>query len=350
MGHDESGSERRGEAGTPASRITEAADALQAHRERPCLVLVDPTIDRTDLLRVRAILGDAGGDSLDVVLYSNGGDIDGAYTIARELRRRFDRVAVFVPLRAKSAATLICLCADELVLGDLGELGPLDAQCDERREADFPLNTSRLALFKSLEQLQELALDAYEEAVRRIVNVSGMRPFDAGTKAAEITTSLYGPIYAKIDPIRVAESARGLEVGSAYAVRMLRRYRPDIASERAHEIVHRLIHAYPSHGFVIDAEELRDLGLPARPADAEERPILDALARALVEHGDAHDVVVFSGGHPERAAARGPREASIPGAVESVVAVDDAGRRPRATSTAAVDVRHHALAQPRVRR
>ena len=47
---------------------------------------------------------------------------------------------------AKSAATLLCLVADELVLGDVGELGPLDAQCDERQQADFPLNTSRLAL------------------------------------------------------------------------------------------------------------------------------------------------------------------------------------------------------------
>ena len=151
---------------------------------------------------------------------------------------------------------MLCLVADELVLGDLGELGPLDAQCDERQQADFPLNTSRLALFKALEQLQAMALDAYEDAVQRVVKGSRMSPFDAGTKAAEVTASLYGPIYAKIDPIRVAEGARGLEVGSSYALRILARHRPDIPAERHGELVHRLIHAYPSHGFVIDADEL----------------------------------------------------------------------------------------------
>lgn len=274
----------------PAQRILREAAALRAHRSRPCLVLVDPGIQRCDTLTLRETLGDARGGALDVLLYSNGGDIDAAYVMARELRKRFEHLAVFVPLMAKSAATLFCLVADELVLGDLGELGPLDAQCDERQQADFPLNTSRLALFKALEQLQAMALDAYEDAVQRVVKGSRMSPFDAGTKAAEVTTSLYGPIYAKIDPIRVAEGARGLEVGSSYAMRILARHRPDIPAERHGELVHRLIHAYPSHGFVIDADELNDLGIPNRAPDATERSVLDTMALALALHRDQGDV------------------------------------------------------------
>ena len=274
----------------PAQRILRQAAMLRAHRSRPCLVLVDPGIQRCDTITLRETLGDARGDALDVLLYSNGGDIDAAYIMARELRKRFEHLAVFVPLMAKSAATLLCLVADELVLGDLGELGPLDAQCDERQQADFPLNTSRLALFKALEQLQAMALDAYEDAVQRVVKGSRMSPFDAGTKAAEVTASLYGPIYAKIDPIRVAEGARGLEVGSNYALRILARHRPDIPVERHGDLVHRLIHAYPSHGFVIDAAELNELGIPTRAPDATERSVLDATALALALHRDQGDV------------------------------------------------------------
>lgn len=109
-------------------------------------------------------------------------------------------------------------------------------------------------------------------------------------------TSLFGPIYAKIDPIRVADGACGLEVGSNYALRILARYRPDLPSDRHQPIVYRLIHAYPSHGFVIDAEELAEIGIPARSPDAVERAVLDAAAMGLRMHRDQGDVFELVGG------------------------------------------------------
>ena len=62
------------------------------------------------------------------------------------------------PFRAKSAASLICLAADELILGRLGEIGPLDQQYDEKMTADFPLSTSRLLQDTALTELQERVL------------------------------------------------------------------------------------------------------------------------------------------------------------------------------------------------
>ena len=84
---------------------------------------------------------------------------EAAYLVARELRRRFAQLTAYVPFEAKSAATLLCLAADELVLGDLGELGPLDQQYEEKQKADYPLNTSRLLPGSALRQLQEGAMD-----------------------------------------------------------------------------------------------------------------------------------------------------------------------------------------------
>lgn len=68
-----------------------------------------------------------------------------------------------------------------------------------------------------------MALDAYEETVQRVVKGSRMSPSTRRRTPAEMTATLYGPIYAKIDPIRVAEGARGLEVGSSYGLRILTR-------------------------------------------------------------------------------------------------------------------------------
>ncbi len=108
-------------------RLREVARELSQLGQRPCLLLHVPSLHSCTIRSVYDALGAANGQA-DVVIRSAGGCLCCAYQVARELRRRFDRLGMFVPLAAKSAATLIALAADELVLGDLGELGPLDGQ------------------------------------------------------------------------------------------------------------------------------------------------------------------------------------------------------------------------------
>jgi len=127
--------------------------------------------------------------------------------------------------------------------------------------------------------------------VNRILDKSGVRPFEASSKAAELTSSLYGRVYAMADPIRVAACARGLEVGTEYSLRLLRRYREDLIASNGRRLIHRLVHAYPSHDFIIDLEELADLGLPARAPEGKETPLLDELAPALVEYRPDSDLI-----------------------------------------------------------
>jgi ClpP class serine protease len=127
--------ESRGQA---ERRMRELAAGLAALRHHPCLLFVSSTIQGQDLVNLRKALSERQGDHLDAIVASPGGDVGAAYLIARELRRRFARLTVYVPLQAKSAAILLCLAAEELVLGALGELGPLDQQYDAKQQADFP--------------------------------------------------------------------------------------------------------------------------------------------------------------------------------------------------------------------
>ncbi|MCK6544182.1 hypothetical protein L6Q79_16055, partial [bacterium] len=63
---------------------------------------------------------------LDLFLHSPGGFLDSAYkivTICREYSIEFN---VIVSFYAKSAATVICLGADEIVMTSISELGPID--------------------------------------------------------------------------------------------------------------------------------------------------------------------------------------------------------------------------------
>ena len=249
------------------------------------MVLVADPISRDPehLSRLRRLMRTCKRDELDLVIDSPGGDIKGAYLLIRELRRRFKRLGAFVPFWAKSAATLICLGADELVLGELGELGPLDVQVEERQKGDFPRYRSSLERFKALEMLQKHSLETFDIVVPTVLEGSGMRPLDGCTIAADFTARVCSPLYSQIDPDALGQNARELEVGFEYAMRVLNRYRADLPEETRDELAKKLVRGYPSHDFPIDAEELAEIGLPARGPSEEEFPILEELGTAIRE-------------------------------------------------------------------
>ncbi|MCY4113446.1 MAG: serine protease [Chloroflexi bacterium] len=65
---------------------------------------------------------------LDLIVHSPGGSAEAAESLVEYLRERFDHIRVFVPVAAMSAATMIALSADEVVMGQHSQLGPIDPQ------------------------------------------------------------------------------------------------------------------------------------------------------------------------------------------------------------------------------
>ncbi|WP_445168715.1 SDH family Clp fold serine proteinase [Mycolicibacterium sp. Dal123E01] len=72
------------------------------------------------------------GKPIDLLLNSPGGDIDTAEKIITLIRKRAEAapVRVIVPDYAKSAATLIALGANQVVMSHTSELGPIDPQVE----------------------------------------------------------------------------------------------------------------------------------------------------------------------------------------------------------------------------
>jgi len=67
-------------------------------------------------------------ETLTLILHSPGGDgtcVEKLVTICRAQCKKF---RVIIPNRAKSAATMIAMGADEILMGHTSELGPIDAQ------------------------------------------------------------------------------------------------------------------------------------------------------------------------------------------------------------------------------
>ena len=70
------------------------------------------------------------GANIDLILHSGGGDIDAAEKLISMVRAKVKNgeLRVIVPHYAKSAATLMALGADSIVMSDSSELGPIDPQ------------------------------------------------------------------------------------------------------------------------------------------------------------------------------------------------------------------------------
>lgn len=76
---------------------------------------------------MEVVSGTEGGE-LDIILHSPGGYAEAAESIMEYLRSRYRHIRVIVPLAAMSAATMMALGADEIVMAAHSQLGPIDPQ------------------------------------------------------------------------------------------------------------------------------------------------------------------------------------------------------------------------------
>jgi hypothetical protein len=87
------------------------------------------SIDSSDIPAFGDILLSVGDvDQLNLIISGPGGDGTVAEKIIELCRAYCKEFRVIVPNRAKSAATIIALGADEIIMGYCSELGPIDAQ------------------------------------------------------------------------------------------------------------------------------------------------------------------------------------------------------------------------------
>ncbi len=75
---------------------------------------------------------------IDLLIYSRGGDTLAAFGLVNHIREFCDRFCTLVPYIAHSAATLVALGADEIVMGRLGQLSPIDPSVNSPYNPTIP--------------------------------------------------------------------------------------------------------------------------------------------------------------------------------------------------------------------
>ncbi|WP_434684969.1 SDH family Clp fold serine proteinase [Pseudanabaena minima] len=199
-------------------------------------------------------------ENVVLILSTYGGDPDAAYRIARILKQAYKKFTLVVFGYCKSAGTLVAIAADEIVMSDMAELGPLDVQL--LKENDFR-RSSGLDLQQALEVLRNEVFTIFERCFLGTVSRSGgaISTRMAAEMASSMAVGLLSPIASQIDPIRLGEVWRSMDVAYEYGIRL----NPDIK-----ETIEKLVKGYPAHGFVIDRKEAEGLFKNVRPPSDSE--------------------------------------------------------------------------------
>lgn len=100
-----------------------------------------------------------------LLLATFGGDANTAYRIARHLQKCYKRFSVYIHTMCKSAGTLLALGANEIIMSDYAEMGPLDVQLPKVDELGG--STSGLTIFQALAKLEAQAFEMFEEYLLR---------------------------------------------------------------------------------------------------------------------------------------------------------------------------------------
>ena len=170
---------------------------------------------------------------------------------------------------------MLALGADDIILGEYGELGPLDVQVlDPEREEWI----SGLDEVQSLERLNAFAMSAIDGAMFLFANRTGMKAKTLLPHVTRFVTELTGPLFSRVDVVHYTQMSRALKEGEQYAERLLGR---NHSREKAHKIACALVENYPEHGFIIDSDEAKSIGLHVSDPTMDQLRIMDEVAKHL---------------------------------------------------------------------
>lgn len=214
-----------------------------------------------------------------LLLASRGGSPDAAFRMARVLKRYYAKFILFIYGMCKSAGTLVAVGADEIILSDFGEFGPLDVQLGKKDE--LLESMSGLNITQALASLNTRTLDFFNDALIELRTTSKGQ---ISTKlASEIASNLavgsYKEIYSQIDPIQLGAIERAINIASDYGKRLAsKNVRPTT--------IDRLVNRYSSHNFVIDLEEAKELFHIVRVPNEVEEELCETISFVLRDQAE----------------------------------------------------------------
>jgi len=204
-------------------------------------------------------------NGVDLFIHSNGGSGTVPWRVISLIRQYSKDIAVLVPHHAFSAATLIALGADKIIMHKMGCLGPIDPSVANIFNPPHPLSPGQLAPI-SVEDVT-----AFFKLVKEDVGI---------THEDELVQALIA-LTEKIHPLAIGNVQRHHNQSRLMARRLLRLHMGKSEEHEIEQLIDNLKSNLFYHGHPINREEAKnDLNLKAEAPTADIESLMWELYRA----------------------------------------------------------------------
>lgn len=231
----------------------ELYNKIQTKRNRPLLVYVTSIRPGINVMMAQDVIPeiirhidaiDEVDKGIDIFIISTGGDPIVSLRIDNLLRDRFKNISAMIPYNAYSAATLLALGADDIIMHPYANLGPVDPQLTVSRPNQPPMNFAYEDIKKYVEFVKDI----------------GISDQDLMQKSFELLTKEVGTV-----PIGVAK--RSSQLALSLSEKLLSSHMEDKA--KAKSISEMLNTAFYHHGYPLSRTEAKKIGLQISDNDLE---------------------------------------------------------------------------------
>ncbi len=213
------------------------------------------SICANDLVALFDILQRLGGNGerINIFLKSDGGDGESSLRIVNLIRQYFNYIVMLTPLECASAATMIALGADEILMGPLAYLTAIDTSLTHDLS---PLDRDNRRVSVSQDELTRI-ISVWEQ------------------KSKEHHPNPYSDIFQYIHPLVVGAIDRASSLSIRICKEILLYHIQE--EDRAESISKHLNSDYPSHSYPITWREAKRLGLNVHELEPEINTLLLSL-------------------------------------------------------------------------
>lgn len=219
-----------------------AIKQLEELRCSRVIVLAASQLEMDFLPQLYSVLQNIGRvDKLDVVLFGRGGEINAARRIGLLLRKFAHQLNFLVPHYCQSSCTVLSLCGDEIICGDLAIFSPIDPRMN------------------AADSNEDGAPGALASEDIRLFNQMSQDWFGVGGEDVngELLASLVGSIF----PTTLTSLYRSNLELKSISEELLAFQLPQTKVEERAKIIEQLMFGYHSHSYALTAENLTELGL-----------------------------------------------------------------------------------------
>jgi len=247
-------------------------EKTQQLNEKLSLLLGEPVISywnstkggicSNDVVGLYALLRETGNmDRLTLFIKSDGGSGQAALRMVNLLRQYTRHLTILAPLECQSAATMLALGADRILMGPLAHLSAVDTSLTHDLS---PIDRDNDRVSVSNDELLRIIRLWTEQA-------------------KDSTTNPYAALFPYVHPLVIGAVDRSSALSTRICEEILSYHMENL--ERAREISSVLNSGYPSHSYPITLREAKRIGLNVEPLSDEVNGLLFELNEIYSEMG-----------------------------------------------------------------